>query len=143
MDVGHLKDFLPHRHDMIWIDKVLTYTSKSATCLVKAQKNKLYFTNGEIRQSSYIEWIAQSFGYADANRLKDLGQKKSLHNAFLVGITNAHFSKEKIKDEMEILIDVKLLRVVGPISFIEGKVYSEMTKNIYCEATLKVFSNEN
>jgi predicted hotdog family 3-hydroxylacyl-ACP dehydratase len=141
MDVKKLDDFLPHRNDMIWIDKVLTYTNESATCLVNLEKNKLYFTNDEIRQSSYIEWIAQSFGYADANRLKDLGQKKSLKNAFLVGITNARFSDQKVRDENEIMIDVKLLRIVGPISFIEGKVYSNITKNVYCEATLKVFSN--
>lgn len=141
MDVNKLTDFLPHRNEMIWIDKVISYTNKSATCLINVRKNKLYFSKGEVRQSSYIEWIAQSFGYADANRLKDLGQKRLLDNAFLVGIMNVSFSENKIMDEVEIFVDVKLLRVVGPISFIEGKVYSRATQNTYCEATIKIFSN--
>ncbi|MBY0415844.1 MAG: hypothetical protein K2Q18_16855 [Bdellovibrionales bacterium] len=139
--VSELQGFLPHSDNMVWIDYVLETSETGGSCLVVVDKNKHYANAVEVRQSSFVEWMAQGFGFVNAKVAKDSGNSQSVSKAFLVGFNNITFSDFQPIDKEELLITTHVKRVIGPISYIEGKIISRNTGTLYCEGQLKLFSN--
>lgn len=136
ISTSELKGFLPHRGEMVWIDQVIS----SGVCLVIADQKKHYFTGDFVRPSSYIEWIAQSYGFSKAYDKYQTGNSDSLQSAYLASFNKVTFSEELIKDQEEVFIEVTLDTELGAISVINGKVYSKEKNIIYCEASVKLYS---
>ena len=130
-----LLDFLPHREDFVWIDHVIG----PGLCQVLATKDKHYFSGEFVRQSTYIEWIAQSFGFGQAFELKLQGKKKSLDGALLVSVKCANFSKEYIRDQEEVFIEVVQTLDLGNVAVIDGKVYSKRKKYCVLRSNFKAY----
>lgn len=131
-----LGGFLPHEGEMVWVDSVVS----PGVCLIKADKKKHYFSEGVVRQSAYIEWIAQAYGFSMAYEQHLLDQSHKLCSAYLVSFNKAKFSHESILDQDEIIVEVSLIKKMDEISAINGKIYSSDKGILYCEATVKVFS---
>lgn len=136
-----LLGFLPHQGDMIWIDYVTESHERGGTCLVIVDKNKHYFGDEKLRQSSFIEWMAQGFGFSNALKIKEGKAEGSVSNAFLVGFTNVTFGQILPQELEELLVITNATRTIGPITYIEGKVQSKENGVVYCEAQLKLFCN--
>ncbi|MEA9357191.1 hypothetical protein SHI21_13280 [Bacteriovorax sp. PP10] len=136
-----LAGFLPHQGHMVWIDYVVEANETGGTCLVIVDKNKYYFGEEQVRQSSFIEWMAQGFGFSNALKVKQGLAQGSVTNAFLVGFNNVKFGDTLPQEAEELLITTNATRSIGPITYIEGKVQSKVSGVIYCEAQLKLFSN--
>lgn len=136
INTTELKGFLPHRDEMVWVDHVISPTE----CLVKADQKKHYFTGEYVRQSSFIEWIAQSYGFCRAYEKKISGDESGLSAAYMVSFNKVKFSEQSIKDQEEVFIEVSLSDKMGAISIVNGKVYSKDKDIIYCEASVKLYS---
>jgi hypothetical protein len=131
---------------MVWIDEVLSYGPTGGECLVCIRDDAHYMTDGKIRPSSLIEFIAQARGFISVCELLDsqTSEQRGLKEAFLVSITDGAF--EDLEKFPEIKIDKKLFVRVGPsrslgaISLFSGSVW---TSQEHCvgSAQIKVFSN--
>jgi predicted hotdog family 3-hydroxylacyl-ACP dehydratase len=139
--IKDLLGYLPHQGEMIWIDYVLEASAEGGTCIVVIDDKKHYYFEENIRQSSYIEWMAQGFGFVNACFIKEQKINSSIRNAFLVGFNNVYFSDSLPENQESILIITNLTRTIGPISYVAGRVQSKETGFVYCEAQIKLFSN--
>lgn len=141
ISVTELEGFLPHRAPMVWVDFVVPSMEDSGECIVILDEEKLYFSNGEVRQSAYIEMMAQSFGFINAYREKVAGNDQMLKDAFLVGFEKVSYGDYLPKNGDKLSIQISLNRQIGPVSYINGLITNEDKSITYCGATLKLFSN--
>ncbi len=139
--IKELMDYLPHRDEIVWIDYVLEAREDGGTSMVIVDKNKHYFGEKELRQSSLIEWMAQGSGFVSAAYFKSMNINKTLHDAFLVGFMNATFSPNLPKESEEVLIIGKVTRVIASISYVDCSVQSRKSGEVYCSALIKLYSN--
>lgn len=139
--VSELKGYLPHYGNMEWIDEVHEFDDVRGVCLVYINATRLYCSNNMLRQSSCIEFIAQSFGFVTAaNIKKKTGLVTPVDSAFLVGITKAKFCSTLVKANEIVLIETIKEREIGQIAFVKGIVRTK-SGEIICEATLKLYSD--
>lgn len=138
--VSNLSESLPHRDHMVWIDYVMEAHEDGGVCLVTVDPQKHYFSDSGVRQSAFIEWMAQGYGFVCAEYYAKLDVKQTLEKAFLVGVEKMNFSGKMPVAGEEILISVKKIRMVGPISYVEGKISSRKTGMVYTESVIKLFS---
>ena len=136
MNINELADYLPHRPPAIWIDEV---TEEASYVVLK--KSAPYYSNGVLRPSSLIEFIAQSFGYQSALKILDSGVKPTAASkAFLVAVTKCTLKDTatlKVGERLKITIgDTK---VIGPITVISATV-TDSNGTEYANASLKVFA---
>jgi len=113
MSVKELEAYMPHRAPMVWIDEVLSASESGGTCTICLKEDGLYFSEGRLRVSSLIEFMAQGFGYilTAHTKLKLEKEGKAFETkteAFLVSIRGfeALQSLEAIKagDTLEIKV---------------------------------------
>jgi hypothetical protein len=121
---------------MIWIDQVVS----SGTCFVRVDQRKHYFSGDSVRQSTFIEWIAQSYGFCRAYDMYLEGKDSHLNKAYLVSFNKVKFSQSSIQDKDEVFIEVSLFKEMGNVSIVVGKVYSKDKDIVYCDATVKIYS---
>ena len=70
--------FMPHRAPAIWIDEVLSYDSRGGHGRVYLDPAAHYFDQTELRQSSLVEFVAQSYGYCFV--LSEIFNNKEISN---------------------------------------------------------------
>lgn len=124
--VQDIMDFVPHRPPMVWIDAVTEVDTTGGICLVEV-KEAPYLNNGRIRPSSFIEFIGQSYGYVSAcqNKVFPDHQRKKPEVAYLCGIKDFEISDVKIGIGEKLRVVVKKTHELGPITLVEGKVFTE------------------
>lgn len=126
-----LRDFLPHRPPMVWVDEILRADATSGEGLVRVSPGASYCTNGRPRPSAAIEFLAQTFGYSRA-----LLAPTACKKAFLVGIRD--FEWGELGGE-ELLVRVDDIRVVGPLTLFRGEVVTRDGVRL-ASGHLKVYS---
>ena len=131
-----LAGFLPHAGEMVWIDEVMDV----GRCRVFVDRKKHYYSKDRVRQSTYIEWIAQAYGFSSAYERKSSGSLSPMKAAYLVSFNKATFSAESISEGEEIYIEVSKDGEMGAISIVKGKVYSKEKNITYCEAYVRLYS---
>lgn len=141
--VHQLYEFLPHRDEMVWIDFVIAADAEAGSCLVVVDAKKHYAATDGVRPSAFVEWMAQSFGYASAHYARSSGSSSKVEKAFLVGLERVTFSPSVPQAGDEVVVEIKLVRKIGPVSYVEGKVSDRKSKSVYSEAMLKLFSVES
>jgi predicted hotdog family 3-hydroxylacyl-ACP dehydratase len=137
--VAELEAWLPHRAPMVWIDDVVSASKDGGECRVKVKSAALYMSEGKPRPSSYIEFIAQAFGFTSARFARSCGESVlTPKKAFLVSVTRCElFSKVTSPKEVRVLISN--VKPVGPIILFDGEVRDE-NESLLCKASLKVYS---
>lgn len=141
-----LRDWLPHRDGAVWVDEVTSVGIDGGECRVLLHPSANYADqHGRIRESSFIEWMAQAYGYVCAcqalSGLVNLAEKPK--KVFLVQITDLDLSPDPspslIGDGDWISVRVKKTHQVGPIALIEGVVLSSH-EVVLARAKLKLFA---
>jgi hypothetical protein len=141
-----LSDWLPHRGKAVWVDEVTRVGIDEGECRVRLRPDANYADGrGAIRDSSFVEWMAQAYGYVCAcqavSGIVKLAQKPK--KAFLVQISDFELSPEangvRILDGDWISVQVKKTHQLGPITLIEGVVLSSK-ELILARAKLKLFA---
>lgn len=143
--VHHLENWMPHRPPMVWVDQVDRVEKDSGECSLRIQEDGLYRSLEGIRQSSLIEWVAQSFGYLSAAQviLGMRSQSQQPKQVFLAGLRDARFYDLENEDELnpgrKITIKIEGAREIGPLTLFDGSVLTESGKLIF-QVNLKVFA---
>jgi predicted hotdog family 3-hydroxylacyl-ACP dehydratase len=141
MNVSTLSDWIPHRPPMVWVDEVLSVTADGGECIVRLKPEALYNSSTGIRQSSALEFVAQSFGYIRAAQyVQGLFPKVALpKQVFLVGIRNATFFHQEKKATLFVRVKIKGIRPMAMLTLFEGVVENEDDLKLF-EANVKVYS---
>jgi predicted hotdog family 3-hydroxylacyl-ACP dehydratase len=141
LPVSQLLDFLPHRAPAVWIDEVGTVTETRGESFVKLKANAAYMSDGKLRRSSLIEFIAQSFGYQQAAQAVREGRViEKASKAFLVSVTKCKLSETAaLKADDTLKISIEDIHNVGPITLFNS-VVTDSRGTEYARASLKVFS---
>jgi predicted hotdog family 3-hydroxylacyl-ACP dehydratase len=123
--VADIFEFMPHRPPMVWIDEILSVNETGGVCLVRV-KDGAYMSAEGIRPTSYIEFMAQSFGYVSACQLKVYpNSRPKPTQVFLCGIRDLEINNDKkISEGEQLRIEVKRTHEMGPLILFEGKVFS-------------------
>lgn len=137
--ISEFKNILPHQGQMLWVDYIVSAREDGGECLIKLDKSKHYFSENGLRQTAYIEWMAQGFGFVSA-MYHSQNNHQSIEKAFLVAIEKMSFSEIMPVEGDEVMVEVKHIRTVGPLSYVEGRVYLKEKDLTYCRGLLKLFS---
>lgn len=143
---SELLQYLPHRPPAVWVDEVVSVKKNEGECRVKLSADASYVGNdGKVRPSSYIEWMAQAYGYVGASQIL-MGIEKTAKpatKAFLVQIKDYWLSDLAqnllISENTFLTIKVKGTHQLGNISIITGEVLSS-NQNALARANFKLFA---
>ncbi|MCC6137346.1 MAG: hypothetical protein IT287_01845 [Bdellovibrionaceae bacterium] len=135
-----LYSYLPHKPPMVWVDTVLSFDSSGGNTDVTLKEGGHYFTDGVLRPSSFIEFIAQSYAFTNLAFRRNSGETHAVHTkTYLAAIKDFHFEKKmNLQPGEKIFIKVKKARVFGPITIVKGECHHNEILVATCE--LKVFN---
>lgn len=141
--VSMLTECLPHRGTAIWVSEVLWVDESEGEFAIELRPEANYCDENFVRPTSYLEWLAQGYGYVSA--CQALSQANAAgaraQKAYLVGMRDVFFSPDPfcvIRGE-KATGWVKRTHEMGPIQLIEGRIFSP-TKQILATAKLKVYA---
>jgi predicted hotdog family 3-hydroxylacyl-ACP dehydratase len=142
--VADFLETIPHRPPFVWIDEVLAVTVEGGTCAVVLKPDSLFMGPEGLRRSSYLEFMAQAFGYLRAAQAAaGLTPGKAIpKKAFLVSIQDAVYDEgENLHPTpgSRLTIEVSGIREVGPITLFAATV-RDAAGSVLVQARLKVFS---
>ena len=135
---------LPHRPPFVWIDEVTDATLEGGACAVTLREDAPYFGPDGLRRSSFLEFMAQAFGYLRAAQSAAglLPGRPAPTKAFLVSIQDAVFTESANllpPPGTRLAIELTGAREVGPITLFSAAVKSP-GGDVIVRARLKVFS---
>jgi predicted hotdog family 3-hydroxylacyl-ACP dehydratase len=133
--------YLPHRPPMVWIDEVGETSPSGGECFVTLKSDGLYFSDGILRRTSLIEFLAQGFGYQTvAHKLRAGERPAAVARAFLVSVSKCHLAPtESLKQGDRLRVVFEDIKTVGPITLFNGKIIGTEGQE-FCKASLKVFA---
>ena len=143
MPVSRLQQWLPHRGPAIWVDQVNWVTENEGECQLTLRPEGHYLSTGGLRQTSLIEWIAQSYGFVRTCQMISQGpqgREKKPEKAYLVAIRDVEWAESVPQsNSMTLRIHVRKTHQVGPIALVEGHVYGP-EKTLLAKAQLRLYA---
>jgi hypothetical protein len=126
----------------VWVDEVLHVDATSGTCCAYYSEEATYASKGSLLPSTYLEWMAQSYGYISAaqHRLELINNQGDLKDAFLAAIKNFEILSlpSAIQEGDRFEIKMRATHSVGPVTLVDGKV--EKNGKLMASASLKLFA---
>lgn len=118
---------LPHRPPFVWIDEVTDATLEGGACAVTLREEAPYFGPEGLRRSSFLEFMAQAFGYLRAAQSAAglLPGRPAPTKAFLVSIQDAVFEEsENLRPApgARLTVEVAGAREIGAITLFAATV---------------------
>lgn len=135
--------YVPHRPPMVWIDKVKSWSSQDGECEIHIKSDAHYMGPKGLRNTSCLEFIAQSYGYSHTCHIvHDLDpQSNGMSKAYLASFNSVEFAAPEvfaaIKDGDVLNVRVHNARKIGPITAFKGEVI--WRNQVICSAKMKVF----
>lgn len=142
--IDYVKPFLPHRGSAIWVDEIISSAKNTGRVRVKLNKQSMYAAKLiEWRESSFIEWMAQSYGYIVAlNDLMGVQSAEQARKTFIVEVKSADFPKPEeiqlLKHGDEIEVEVTCTHDFHPLKLVEGQVFWK--EKLLARSNLKLYS---
>lgn len=135
IDVSDLEQFLPHRRPMVWVNQILRIDSKGGEALIHLDPKAHYMDREEVRPSSVIEWVAQTFGYVRAcqSLMSGDGPTAKISHAYLASFKNLLFLENfdsSIQAQKSLAVYVQTLRDFSPLKTVYGEVKTLTGKKI-------------
>ncbi|WP_413293190.1 AMP-binding protein [Bdellovibrio sp. HCB185ZH] len=143
MSVQHMKYLLPHKGGAVWIDDVAEFKKGQGVGQVTLQSHGRYFSDGKIRESSCIEWIAQTYGYSViANDILGIEPAYKGRVTFIAEVKNAQFDfvDADHKPGDMIRIETTCTHDFGPLKVVNGKVFND--KKLLAQVGLKLYCGQ-
>ncbi len=142
--VADFLETIPHRPPFVWIDEVVSVTAESGVCAVVLKPDALFMSPDGLRRSSYLEFMAQGFGYIRAAQTSiGLTPGKAVpKKAFLVSIQDGVYADtENLRPAAgsRLTVEITGIREVGPITLFSATVRGAEGATLV-QARLKVFS---
>jgi predicted hotdog family 3-hydroxylacyl-ACP dehydratase len=139
--VSTFEDAIPHRPPMVWIDNVLWADDKEGECEVLINKKAHYCNEKVIRQSSLIEWMAQSFGFCRALHWHQTGVGTTLKKAYLAAFQDFTFPKPFTIDEhKKLIVRTRIIRQRSNLFLVHGEIKTEKPKQLLSHGRLTLFA---
>ncbi len=142
--VEKISHYAPHRDTAIWIDEVLYADEKSGECALTL-KEGAYMSDYLLRHSSFVEFVAQSYGYSTICRqvMDSKSQVQNISKVFLVGIKSFKINMRRdLTLGEKLVIKVQKKHELGPLAIIEGRVFSSLDLiTPLAEGLVKIFSD--
>ncbi len=142
LSVRDLEGFLPHREPAVWIHEVINADETSGTCTVRFSRTATFADTSSVLESSYLEWMAQAFGFVSAaqRKLGLLKTQSDLEQAFLAAVKNYQILEvpQSLEEGDLFQVNVRATHVVGPVTLVEGKI--EKDSKTLATAQLKLFA---
>ncbi len=143
MSVQHMKHLLPHKGGAVWIDSVTEFKKGQGVGKVTLQPQGRYFSDGRIRESSCIEWIAQTYGYSViANDILGIEPAYKGRVTFIAEVKNAQFDFVDVIHAPgdEVRIETLCTHDFGPLKVVNGKVFNG--KKLLAQVGLKLYCGQ-
>jgi len=144
VQIAKVMDWIPHRPPMVWVDSVLWVNSEAGECLVlRDPLSHACEPKGKIRNSTPLEWIAQTIGYVDAVQVR-LGFKKGrpVSQALVVGLRNFQLRAPLNSPGLKSFkIYCRVIREWQGLGIVDAQVKDAQTHQVLATAQLKIFSN--
>lgn len=127
---------------MVWVDYVVSYGATEGECIVNIKADAHYMSEGGMRASACVEFIAQGYGFMSiVYRVKMKPDSAPLKKAFLASIGNCTFASQevmaKVKAGDELRVKITSARERGAITAFKGAVL--LGEVSLCECDMKVF----
>lgn len=127
---------------MVWVDSVVSYGATEGECIVKVKGDAHYMSEGGMRASACVEFIAQAYGFMSiVYRVKIKPDSEPLKKAFLASIGGCTFASSdvisKVKPGDELRVKITSARDRGAITAFKGAVLHGDVS--LCECDMKVF----
>lgn len=140
--VSDIYEFLPHREGAIWLDQMSDFSRTDDKGEVYFNPERAYSTNGHLRKSSCIEFVAQCHGYGVV--LRDLNQMQeapSGSHGFLVDIKNVCFYPDQSAFALEvgekIEVQAQCTHDFGKFKIVKGQVKAR--EQVLSTMEMKIF----
>jgi len=135
MEVRDLDRFLPHRGPMVWVDQICQWDLQGGTSLIRLDPKAHYMDHEGVRQSSVVEWIAQTYGFVRACQSQAAQEPSDaeISRAYLVSFKNLSFSEKfepALRSERFLSVYVRTLRDSNPLKTIYGEVKTSAGEKI-------------
>lgn len=143
VDIQHLTLFLPHRGSAIWIDSILENELRRSVGQVRLNSKAHYFSPSGFRETSCIEFVAQTYGYSVIlNDFLNLEDSNQVQKAFIAEVKNVDFF---FKDHPYALVENEILNVevlcthhFGELKVVQGQVFHK--SRLLAKMNLKLYS---
>jgi hypothetical protein len=146
MNTSELREFLPHRPPLVWVDEVLSFSDgpdgPSGICRVLLTPGRAFHGPHGVRPSSVLEWIAQGYGFMKSALRLEQGLGPAKGRVFLVGVNDVEIDLAGIESEKSVLVHVREQRNLHPAYLLEGRVTAEDGTRVFGRARMKVFAGE-
>jgi predicted hotdog family 3-hydroxylacyl-ACP dehydratase len=139
--VEQLENWLPHRAPAVWIDEVSWVKADEGECRVRLKADANYMDpTGNPRDSSFVEWMAQAYGYVGACQIITglVSAERPPSRTFLAHVRDFERSTASVQPEDVLQIHVRKTHQLGPLLLIEGKV--TQGDRALAQAKLKLFA---
>lgn len=137
---SELSEWIPHRQPMVWVDEVSWVTSDEGECIAEVKKTAHYMSTQGLRQSTLLEWMAQSFAFVSVSQALSgfVPMEEMPEKAYLVAVRGLKFPATLPKSGEKVKIWVGKPRCLGPLSLFEAKI-SNSAGVVVTQAQLKVY----
>ena len=135
-------NFLHLWNNEISNDDVAYVNENFGLCKVRYDHKKNYCdTDGNVRTSAFIEWVAQSYAYSSHCQNQEFSnqEKKNPEKAFLVALRNFEIVKSPERNENYFIQSMRTHQF-GPIDLVQGKIFSE-SGELLAHGQIRVFAN--
>lgn len=145
--IDYLTPFLPHRLSAVWIRRITQFEFRHGRGEVDLDTGLNAFTNNHLRESSCIEMVAQTYGYATAaNMIFNYDPKQKANKTLIAEVRNSTFYfsdetdklvEEAISKKIPLKIEAKCSHDFGMIKVIQGSV--RLNDVLLAEVNLKAY----
>ncbi len=139
--VSVLERYLPHRGEAIWVERILEADSDGSVTEVtlRAGDPRFYNSKRELRTATFVEWMAQAYGYGQAAWYASTGVSATPARAMLVGVND--FVRFQAGVGATVLVQTRRTHQMGPIAVVEARIESE--GRLLARGRLKLFAASN
>lgn len=138
--VTRLREALPHRPPMVWLDEVLEATPTAGKARVHVDVNAAYGDGRGVRPSAALEWMAQAYGYVQAAHALMSGTTAlAPKRAFLASVTSLRIERALADARGDLTITVDGFRPFGPLVLFHGVIH-DAEGHVLAEGRLKIFA---
>ncbi len=141
--VSLLQDVLPHRPPLLWIDQVVWSQENEGVCSVILKKNAHYFDSQKVRASSFLEWMAQAYGFIRAcSVLTQNETSQKLKKTYLAAVNDFEIFEENeihLVEDKKLSIHIKTVKDLSPLFSIAGEIRTE-EGIVLAKGNLKVYA---
>jgi len=124
MEIEEIKNYLPHRHPFLFLDRVVGITEKGLTAVKNVTGNEDFF-QGHFPGSPVMPGVLQIEALAQASALFVIYKFKLKNKpVYFMALNNVKFRSQVVPGDT-LRLEIELKRFGGRVARVSGKAYVE------------------